>query len=118
MYNKFLVNVLPNFPLILPLELRQKMGLQQDGALPHYSLVVPTLNQQYPENRIGRDSALQFPPRSPDLNCMDYYLWGRLKNIAYARRPTAKEDIMNRIRDTVASISGEEIQRSVNAIED
>jgi hypothetical protein len=28
-----------------------------------------------------------WPPRSPDLNPCDFYLWGKLRNIVYANNP-------------------------------
>ena len=51
--------------------------LQQDGALPHYHRDVRMyLDETVPGRWIGRRSAVEFPPRSPDLTPLDFYLWG------------------------------------------
>ncbi|KAG8280851.1 hypothetical protein J6590_071732 [Homalodisca vitripennis] len=33
--------------------------------------------------------------------CLDFYLWGRLKDLVYTTRPTTVEDMMQRIRNAV-----------------
>ena len=115
-YNDFLNNALPNLLMDLPNLVRQRMWLQQDGAPPHYAVDVRiTLNQRFPDKWIGRGAPVGYPARSPDLTCLDYYLWGRLKCMVYATRPTTREDMMERIRNAIASISPEEIQRSVDS---
>lgn len=94
---------------------KQRMWLQQDGAPAHYAVAVRnTLDVQFPGKWIGRGAAIDYPARSPDLTCLDYYLWGRLKSMVYVERPTTREDMKARIRHAVASISPEEIQRSVD----
>lgn len=116
MYNEFLLEVLPNLLAEVPIEVRNNMWFQHDGAPAHFAVNVrQTLNQQYPEQWIGRGGPVNFPARSPDLTCLDYYLWGRLKDLVYKDRPTTREDMMHRIRNAVASISGEEVLRAVDS---
>uniref|UniRef100_A0A1B6KGF3 Tc1-like transposase DDE domain-containing protein n=2 Tax=Graphocephala atropunctata TaxID=36148 RepID=A0A1B6KGF3_9HEMI len=105
----------PNLLLHIPNEIIQDMWFMHDGAPAHYSQEVrQTLNEGYPQKWIGRGGPVNYPPRSPDLTCMDYYLWGRLKNLVYVARPTTREDMMRRIRDAVRSINGEEVLRAVD----
>ena len=58
-------------------ENKNEVYVQQDGAPPHFHINVRnfldhTVNQRW----IGRrGSATEFPPRSPDLTPLDYYLW-------------------------------------------
>lgn len=114
-YNDFLNNVLPDLLMGLPQEVRERMWLQQDGAPAHYAIAVRnTLDEQFPEKWIGRGATVNYPARSPDLTCLDYYLWGRLKCMVYVTKPTSRENMMERIRNAVASISPEEILRSVD----
>jgi hypothetical protein len=40
-----------------------------------------------PGQWIGRRGAVEYPPRSPDLTPLDFYLWGTLKDMAYRRKP-------------------------------
>lgn len=57
-------------------------GLYTMGSPPHFSLNVRNrLNQQYPNKWIGKP--VNWPPRSPDLNPLDYFLWGYLKPVVY-----------------------------------
>jgi len=34
----------------------------------------------------GRRGAAEFPPRSPDLTPLDFYLWGTFKDVVYRRK--------------------------------
>lgn len=115
-YDNFLINHLPNLLLDVPDEVVDTMWFMQDGAPAHYSQIVrQTLDEQYPGRWIGRGGPVNYPPRSPDLTCMDFYLWGRLKDLVYSVRPTTPEDMMQRIRNAVNSISHEEVLRAVDS---
>ena len=58
----------------------------QDGAPPHFSLAVRNfLDAQFPDRVISRGFATAWPPRSPDLNPLDYWFWGMLKSKIYHR---------------------------------
>ena len=55
-----------------------------DGALPHYDRRVREFLNDVSETWIGRRPAPHiWPPRSPDLNPMDLFLWGAVKEIVY-----------------------------------
>ena len=41
------------------------------------------LNNRLPNRWIGRDGAVRWVPRSPDLTPLDLYLWGHLKSNVY-----------------------------------
>ena len=47
---------------------------QQDGAPPHYRQVRDFLNANFPDMWIGRGGPLAWPPRSPDLTRLDFFL--------------------------------------------
>lgn len=83
---QFLEDELP--PLLdelgFPEEVRYNLIFMQDGAPPHYAAAVRNfLNQEYPNAWIGRGGPIAWPPRSPDLNACDYFLWGHMKDIIY-----------------------------------
>jgi hypothetical protein len=59
----------------LPLAILRQMWLQMDGAPPHFGRIVDELVE------VAR---LLAPPRSPDLNPCDFFLWGHLQNFLYA----------------------------------
>ncbi|KAL6433587.1 hypothetical protein ACFW04_006581 [Cataglyphis niger] len=67
------------------------MWIQLDGAASLFH-VRAYLNRRFNGKWIGRGGPIEWPARSPD-----FYLWGNLKNVAYKRAPTTKEDMMERI---------------------
>jgi hypothetical protein len=83
-YYNFLVNDLPGLLEDVPLIERQSIWFMQDGAPPHYlHNVRQHLNELYGEKWIGRGGPVPWPPRSPDLNPLVYFLWGQLKAKVY-----------------------------------
>ena len=59
---------------------RRHMLFQLDGAPPHWGLqVCALLNDTFLERRIGRGGPAAWPPRSPDINPLDCFLWGYVK---------------------------------------
>lgn len=46
---------------------------------------------------IGRGGPVQWPPRSPDLTPLDFFLWGRIKELVYYNEATSVDDLKNRI---------------------
>jgi hypothetical protein len=76
-YPQFLREELPVMLEDVPLTVRQKMWFQHDGAPAHYSLRVRRFfTDSYPQRWIGRGGPVAWPPRSPDLNPLDFILWG------------------------------------------
>jgi hypothetical protein len=50
---------------------------QQDSAPPHYHRDVrKCLNTHFPGRWIGRAAQILWPPCSPDLTPLDFFLWG------------------------------------------
>lgn len=61
-----------------------KIVFQQDGAPPHFALRVrERLNEKFPGQWIGRGGPILWPPRSPDLSPLDFFLWGYVKDTVY-----------------------------------
>lgn len=53
---------------------RPRIWFQHDGAPAHYSaLVRDHLNRTFPGQWIGRGGPVRWPPRSPDLNPLDFF---------------------------------------------
>jgi hypothetical protein len=72
----------------------ERSYLQQDGAPPHYHRHVRAyLDETLPGRWIGRRGAIKYPPRSPDLTPLDFYLWGTLKDEVHRQRPATRETI-------------------------
>jgi len=66
----------------VPLHVRAGIILQHDGASAHFSRHVREfLNAHYPDRWMGRGGPILWPARSPDLNVLDYFLWGHIKSL-------------------------------------
>lgn len=79
---------------------------QQDGAPPHFALVVRDyLNQAFPGRWIGRASPRMWAPRSPDLTPLDFFAWGFIKSKVYQVKIRSTEHLTQRIRAAAAEIT-------------
>ncbi|RYA74177.1 hypothetical protein DD595_24615 [Enterobacter cloacae complex sp. 4DZ3-17B2] len=88
---------------------------QQDGAAPHYATDVRNyLSDVFAERWIGRRGVIEWPPRSPDLTPLDYFLWGYLKDRVYRTKPVNIEEVKQRIRDEIAAIEPDMIKKVVS----
>ena len=77
-------NMLPPVLENVSLAIWQIMWLQHDGAPAHFCIIVRQhLNIIFPRRWIGHGGPVAWPARSPDLNPLDFYLWGQLKSIVY-----------------------------------
>ena len=46
-----------------------------------------------------------WPPRSPDLTPLDFFLWGHVKTIVYATNPRSLEDLKAKIANVISGIT-------------
>ena len=74
------------------------MGISAHAALisapPHYQQDVRVfLDEKLQGHCIGRRGTIEFPPRSPDLTPLDFYLWGTLKDVVYRKKPATLGDL-------------------------
>ena len=66
------------------------MWYQHDGLPAHFSIAArQVFNDKYLKRWIGRGGAVSWPPRSPDLTPLDFFLWGpileyRMSSIRYS----------------------------------
>jgi hypothetical protein len=68
----------------------------RDGAPARFRCAVrDVFNNTYHDRWIGRGGPSAWPPRSPDLNPLDFYLWGHLKTIVYTA-PVDNERALHR----------------------
>lgn len=97
-YHHFLQEELPALLEEIPLHLRQNLWFMHDGAPAHFSINVRRhLDTVYPNRWIGRGGTQHWPARSPDLNPVDYCIWGFLKSLVYSNPVENVEDLRNRI---------------------
>ena len=91
-YANFLQDELPTLLENVPVQTQQTY-YQHDGAPPHFSQVVRQyLNHKFPNWWIGRGGAQNWPPRSLDLNPLDYHVRGYMKSRVYAHKLNMREE--------------------------
>jgi hypothetical protein len=74
----------------------------QDNATAHTannSMVA--LHEVFGERVISRGL---WPPRSPDLNPCDFYLWGTLKEKVYVNNQHSLEELQENVRHEISAI--------------
>lgn len=97
-YQHFLTNHLVDLLDDVPLNIRQQMWYQHDGAPCHFSQQVrTTLSFMFPNKWIGRGGPVNWPARSPDLNPLDFYFWGHMKSLVYSTPVESDEDLVARV---------------------
>ena len=84
------------------------MWFQHDGApAHHYQRVSRFLRRRFEDRLIIRNDPVLWPPRSPDLNPLDFYFWGYAKDFVYQIAPTTRADMMDRIRRACCTVTQE-----------
>lgn len=109
-YLIFLQHTLPDLLDDIPLDIRRNMWFMHDGAPPHFSMNVRHyLNHHFPNRWIGRgnDAPVQWAPRSPDLNPLDYFFWGHQKSIVYNTPVNNEEELWQRIQEATNNLRGD-----------
>ncbi|KAK8406891.1 hypothetical protein O3P69_007446 [Scylla paramamosain] len=80
-------------------------------------LFIP-LGQQLTNGRwIGRDGPIPWPPRSPDITPLGFFLWGYVKDIVYRTKTRDINDIKHRVTDVIATTNEATLQRTWQEIE-
>lgn len=92
------------------------MYYQHDGAPPHATLNVRHhLNVTFRNRWIGRYGHVLWPPRSPDLTPLDFFLWGDMKNHVYSVEIESIEQLRARILEAAALAREKLLRLSIEA---
>jgi len=73
------------------------------------------LNYKFPNRWIGRGGAQNWLPWSPDLNPLDYHVWGYMKAMVYAHKVNTREELLQRIFNAAKSIKNAAVLRKVTS---
>jgi hypothetical protein len=96
---------LPKLLEDIPLAVRVRMWYMHEGAPAHFSLAVrDVLNNTSHDQRIDRGGPTAWPPRSPDLNPLDFYPWRHLNTFLYAAPVDKEEALHHRTVDACQTI--------------
>jgi hypothetical protein len=69
---------------VVPLEVRREMWFQHDGAPAHFTNIVHEyLDEKFGNKWIGRGGPMTWPPRSPHLTQLDFFLWVYMQSLVY-----------------------------------
>lgn len=96
-------------PLVFRRRRRQRRPfyLQMDGAPAHFSRNVRAhVNDKYTP-WIGRGGTIAWPPRSPDLTPLDFFLWGTMKQRVYREVSNTREELLQRIMVTADELKND-----------
>lgn len=78
---------------------------QKDGAPPHRARrVLQLLKDRFSGRLISLGGDIPWPPRSPDLSPLDFYMWGYMKGKVYKNNPRDLNELKDNIMEEIASI--------------
>ena len=88
---------------------------QQDGAPAHTARLAQEWIHQHCPDFIKKD---EWPPNSPDLNPLDYHVWGAMleKYQAYTPKPTNKAELKTVLVEIWDNLPQESIDKAVLAL--
>lgn len=91
-----------------PARLRKQLMLMQDNAPSH---AARNTQEWLSANGIKKDKIMEWPPCSPDLNCIENF-WSMLKRRTYAngRQYTSKDELWKSLQDAAKSFTKTEIE--------
>jgi hypothetical protein len=69
--------------------------------------------QQFPNRQIGPEGEQNWPPRSPDLNQLDYHVWGYMKPMAYVRKVNTRDELLRRVLNAARRINNAAVLHKV-----
>ena len=107
MYINLLRNEIGDLINEIPENERENFIFMQDGAPAHTAIRVQRfLDGRFPGGYIGRGGFLNWPPRSPDLNMLDYFLWGYIKEQLYNHEAIdTEEELIECVNEIVRNIT-------------
>lgn len=115
-YRNFLEN---EFQDLLPAEARRRTWMMQDGARVHTTRVnLRVLSRLFGRRIISLRTQHPWPPRSPDLTPLDYFIWPYVKERVYAAAPATREAMCDEIRRVFATITPEMLQNARRSFEE
>ncbi|XP_071640881.1 uncharacterized protein [Temnothorax longispinosus] len=116
-YARFLEHELPGLLEDVPLREREELIFQHDGAPAHFSRQARNvLDARYPGRWMDRGGPIIWPARSPDLNVLDYFVWGYIKDLVEHRRGGTEAEVREEILAAFGTITPEMAHRSTRNI--
>jgi hypothetical protein len=73
------------------------------------------LRQHFQNRWTERRVSVAWPPKSPDLTPLDYYVWICKKSLVYALKSTTRVELSNRITDSTVHIRYDSLLRYISS---
>ena len=91
---------------------------QQDGVPPLWSMDARgSLNATFPNRWFVCNGPICWPPHSSDLTPLDFSIWGYVKDHVYATAVNDIGELLTRIHDVIATITGDMLTRTFQEFE-
>jgi hypothetical protein len=71
----------------------------------------------FPGRWFGRDGPIPWPPRSPDITPLDFFLWGYVKDIVYKTPVTSLDELKLRIVAAIETATPQMLENTCREIE-
>ena len=83
----------------------ERLWCVQEGAPAHRRQIVSDrLEELFGEHIVALNRVVEWPPRSPDLTPLDFFLWGHLKSKVYVTPPANVADLRERISHEMGNL--------------
>lgn len=93
----------------------ERVYFQQDGAPAHNAIIVSEfLVQTFGPRYIGTRGPVPWPPRSPDLSILDFFLWAFLKDKIYQEHNNTVNELRHSIAEAFRQISAPHMINALN----
>jgi hypothetical protein len=103
-------------PQLLPQQ--PNVIFQQDGAPPHWSLDVRDfLDRTFPQRWVGHDGPTKWPPRSPDITPINFFLWGNVNDRVYATPIRDVAELRRKTTYVIRTITSDMLNKTWTEIE-
>ena len=90
---------------------RRLFWWQQDGATSHTAnVVLDFVKEKFRGRVISRRSEIGWPPYSPDLNPLDYFLWGYVESQVRRVKPATIDELKTAVEDVVRTVPEEMVR--------
>lgn len=101
----------------LSIEKYRTCWYQLDGAPPHCTHEISMeLDRLFDDRWIRRLGPWNWPPRSPDLTPLDFYLWGTLKDRVYKTPVHNREELERRVIQEIENLDPAEIRAATTNV--
>lgn len=115
-YLNLLQNNVEDFLDEIPLAEAHNCWFHQDGAPAHNSRIVMNyLTQRFGNRWIGTRGPIAWPPRSPDLTPLDFFLWGYIKDKVYVRTYDNVDELRERVIQAFRDIPRRILHKAVQS---